>query len=643
MVHSPHSALGTLWRIELFGGLSAGRPEQRITRFPTRRAGALLGFLACHPRQHPLRDALTELLWPEDDLPVARHKLSVTLSVLRGLLEPPGISDGSVLIANRLSVGLNSTSVSIDVSEFESALEAAAAAPEPDRVRHLTTAVDGFGGRILCGYSGDWIDARQRALDEQFFRATREIISILEESRDSERALHYAHRAVEMDALREDAHRDVIRLRLSLGDAAGARRQYERLEEILREELQAEPSAATRQLIANAELGAGVRPRVRGAQSAASTARKREARHSAFGYPRVRVIPRADSELEPLGGAVPLDSPLYVVRPADASFHQAIARRDSIVLLKGARQVGKSSLLARGLQKARDEGDRVVLTSFEALNAADLTSPETLLRALAESIADQLGLTTRPTDVWDRARGPNPNFARYLQREALKQGDRPLVWGLDDLDRLFTCEFGSEILALFRSWHNERALDPGAPWSRLTLAIAYASEAHLYVTDLNQSPFNVGTRLGLGDFSIDEVASLNDRYGGLGPLHGHPPLRTGAEVDRFYRLVGGHPYLVRRGLNELAMQTTAIEAFEGLAASGQWIYGDHLRRMLKLLERDADLCEIVKGVLRGGPGPSEESFYRLRSAGILAGRSESDARPRCGLYAAYLERHLIQP
>jgi eukaryotic-like serine/threonine-protein kinase len=55
-------------------------------------------------------------------------------------------------------------------------------------------------------------------------------------------------------------------------------------------------------------------------------------------------------QLEPVGGAVPLDSKFYIVRSTDSEFQSAIARQDSIVLVKGARQVGKTSLLARGLQ-----------------------------------------------------------------------------------------------------------------------------------------------------------------------------------------------------------------------------------------------------------------------------------------------------
>ena len=62
---------------------------------------------------------------------------------------------------------------------------------------------------------------------------------------------------------------------------------------------------------------------------------------------RVLALPEL-RDLEPVGGAVPLDSPFYVVRRTDEEFRAAIARRDSIVLVKGPREVGKTSLLARG-------------------------------------------------------------------------------------------------------------------------------------------------------------------------------------------------------------------------------------------------------------------------------------------------------
>ncbi len=84
-----------------------------------------------------------------------------------------------------------------------------------------------------------------------------------------------------------------------------------------------------------------------------------------------------------------------------------------------------------------------------------------------------------------------------------------------------------------------------------------------------------------------------------------------------------------------------LTTFEARAASDDGPFGDHLRHMLAVLAQDAAFCEVVRGVLRGQPCPNDESFYRLRSAGIIAGDSAQQARPRCQIYAAYLERHLL--
>jgi serine/threonine protein kinase len=351
-------------------------------------------------------------------------------------------------------------------------------------------------------------------------------------------------------------------------------------------------------------------------------------------------IPPSDSSgsalrrmLEPVGGAVPLDSEFYIVRPADEEFRAAITRGDSIVLVKGARQVGKTSLLARGLQQARQAGAKVVLTDFQNLSAAYLESIEKLMLALAKSFADQLDLDVYPNQIWDVELSPGVNLERYLRRGVLQQISAPIVWGLDEVDRLFTCDFGSEVFGLFRSWHNKRALDPEGPWRRLTLAIAYATEAHLFITDLNQSPFNVGTRLALEDFSFDQVAELNRRYGS--------PLGDQAEVARYYRLVGGHPYLVARGFYEMTGREIKLAALEAQADRDDGPFSDHLRRLSVSLTQDKALSEVVRRVLKGSSSVGTESFYRLRSAGLMAGDSERDVRLRCQLYATYLEKHLL--
>ena len=334
----------------------------------------------------------------------------------------------------------------------------------------------------------------------------------------------------------------------------------------------------------------------------------------------------------PVGGAVALNSQFYITRPTDAAFLAAIRRQDSLVLVKGARQVGKTSLLARGLAQARQAEAKVIVTDFQNLSAEHLASAEKLFLTLAESVADQLDLNVLPSQTWNQHLSPGINFERYFRRQIFPNIASPIVWGLDEVDRLFTCPFGSEVFGLFRSWHNKRALDPDGHWNRLTLAIAYATEAHLFITDLNQSPFNVGTRLQLDDFSLMQVDDLNARFGA--------PLGSEKELKRFFTLVGGHPFLVHRGLSEMATHGLRLAEIETQSLHNDGLFGDHLRRVLLSLLQDESLRQAVQQVLRGASNLPVESFYCLRSAGLLLGESSDSARLRCRLYAEYLAKHL---
>lgn len=129
-----------------------------------------------------------------------------------------------------------------------------------------------------------------------------------------------------------------------------------------------------------------------------------------------------------------------------------------------------------------------------------------------------------------------------------------------------------------------------------------------------------------------DVATLNAQHGA--------PLRTDAEIAQYMRLVGGSPYLVQRGLGEMSQHGLDVQALESRECLDR-IYGDHLLRILALLDGAPGLRSIVQEVLRGQAPSDAEGFDRLRAAGVMVGDALNDARPRCQLYAGYLERHLL--
>jgi DNA-binding winged helix-turn-helix (wHTH) protein len=334
--------------------------------------------------------------------------------------------------------------------------------------------------------------------------------------------------------------------------------------------------------------------------------------------------------LEPPVGALPLDSPVYISRTADGEFQKWISQRCSFILIRGPRQTGKTSLLARGRRCAQETGALVAFTDCQSIAASAFVNVEQFFLALAESLALELDLATRPSPGGKNLGLPGQEFQRYVEDEVLGQIAEPIVWMVDEVDRLFACQYRDEVFARFRFWHNRRATKPEQPWGRLTVAMAYATEPHLFSADLSQSPFNVGMRIALEDFSLVQVAELNRRY--------DSPLPED-DLKRFSGLVGGHPYLVNYGLFWMADHQCGLAGLEACADQDDGPYGEHLRRIWTLL--DADLLRVVIALLQNQSDLTTAEFYRLRTAGVLTGDAPRNARLRCQLYENYLRKHLL--
>lgn len=143
----------------------------------------------------------------------------------------------------------------------------------------------------------------------------------------------------------------------------------------------------------------------------------------------------------------------------------------------------------------------------------------------------------------------------------------------------------------------------------------------------------MGTRLALDDFTVEQVTDLNIRYGS--------PLKSEAQVRRFQNLVGGHPYLVRRGMDAMIAAGLNMDRLEAQAARADGPYGSHLNQLYHSLVRDPELTDLLRTVLRGKGLPSEVGYYRLFSAGILAASADQQPRLRCCVYETYLAHRLL--
>src|SRR5262249_39337359 len=148
---------------------------------------------------------------------------------------------------------------------------------------------------------------------------------------------------------------------------------------------------------------------------------------------------------------------------------------------------------------------------FQKLSTSQLASEDMFYKLISATLAKRLGFQYDFANEWMDVFGANMNMDNFL-RAILEAPDVPLVWFMDEADKLFGVPFASDFFGLVRSWHNCRATEPNGPWNKLTVVIGYATEAHLFIQDLNQSPFNVGRQLELENFNIDEMENLNKRH-----------------------------------------------------------------------------------------------------------------------------------
>lgn len=211
-----------VWYIRLFGTLRVSRGEGDIFRFSTRKTGGLLAYLAFYRERRHSREALCEILWPEEDPQKSRARLRVALTSLRHQLEPPGIPPGSVIRTDgHDQVQFSAETVSTDVGEVEAALKTldstAGRAERLVAARHIITL---FQQPLLDGFYDDWVIAER----ERLSRIAVEKLIRLAPEYPADTALELVRHASQIDPLAEEPLFYLLPLLVESGQVSTARR-----------------------------------------------------------------------------------------------------------------------------------------------------------------------------------------------------------------------------------------------------------------------------------------------------------------------------------------------------------------------------------------------------------------------------------
>lgn len=339
-------------------------------------------------------------------------------------------------------------------------------------------------------------------------------------------------------------------------------------------------------------------------------------------------LPVAEPELPK--GQVRLASAFYLERnPYEAECYRAIAQPGALIRLKAPRQMGKTSLMARILYQAREQGYRTVPLSFQHADKAVFENLNALLQWFCLRVARKLRITPNLDAYWTQTYGSKDNCTAFFEDCLLSQSETPLVLGLDEVDRVFDYpSIADDFFGLLRAWYEEAGYgDMGsALWERLRLVVVHSTEVYVPL-DINQSPFNVGLPIDLTEFTAAQVQDLAQRHG----------LQWQAtQVNQLMEMVGGHPYLVRLALYAIAHHQIPLPQLLTEAVTEAGVYGDHLRRHSWNLQQQPTLTAAFKTVVTLDHPVELESIlaFKLHSMGLVRLHGNT-VTPRFALYRHY--------
>jgi AAA-like domain/CHAT domain len=328
---------------------------------------------------------------------------------------------------------------------------------------------------------------------------------------------------------------------------------------------------------------------------------------------------------------------IYVERSdIETKCYQNISKDGALIRIKAPQKMGKTLLSENILNHARQEGYQTAKLDLRLADNSILTDYNAFLKWLCADVSDCLELEPKLDDYWKDIYGMNKSCTRYFQKYLLPAIETPLVFAIDNFERLFEYQdIFSEFCSLLRSWYEtaKQGDRVGNIWKKLRLVVVHSTEVYPSL-DINHSPFNVGLSIELPEFTLQQVETISQGYelnGNLGEQG----------LSRLCQLLGGHPFLVHEGLSYLKSREKSVDELLSIAATEQGPFSDHLRQELWNLQHNLPLMEAYKRVVMGNE-PVEldaEVGFKLHSLGLVKLQGNKCVSS-CDLYTQYFSARL---
>ena len=354
----------------------------------------------------------------------------------------------------------------------------------------------------------------------------------------------------------------------------------------------------------------------------------------------------AKQSIYTVGGTVQAGGGLYLPRKVDEEL-LALCHAGTFAYVLTSRQMGKSSLMVRTAERLIEGGIHAVIIDLTQLGT-QLTAAEWYL-GLLTIIADSLMLETDVMSWWQAHAylGVTQRLTRFFQEILLAEVKNPVVIFVDEIDTTLNLPFTDDFYAAIRYLYNARALVPA--YQRLSFVLIGVATPSDLISDLQRTPFNIGQRVDLTDFTFEEALPLAD---GLGL----PPDEARDVLRRVMHWTGGHPYLMQRLCHAIAEQKRGswsqadTDAVVTSTFFGEMSEQDHNLQFVRdmLIKRAPDPTRVLATYreIRLGRHPvrdEEQSLVKahLKLSGIV--RREQDVlRVRNPIYTGVFDYRWVQ-